>query len=296
VSTVLFVALFVVVLTGVALASRWLVTHSERLWNLAGRGLRRMAASGIVTRARKRYPRVWRLFADRLSPQHYLGLHLTLGLAVSVSALMLFAAVADEIHDREALALLDAAILELLRVYEVRSMTRAFGLISDAGSGIAILSLGLTGAAGLAFARRWSLLTGWLAAFLGAAFLNASLKALFQRPRPAGAAELLQSASWSFPSGHALTSLVGYGMVAYLAVLHVRSPALRTVIIVLAIVLVSAIGVSRLYLGVHYFTDVIGGYAAGAVWLSVCVSGLEIARRRTSRSSRRSLPTSIDGS
>jgi undecaprenyl-diphosphatase len=75
-------------------------------------------------------------------------------------------------------------------------------------------------------------------------------------------------------------SLVAYGMLAYLLVreLHGRRP--RLAVIAGATVLVLLIGLSRIYLGVHYFSDVIGGYAAGVVWLAACISGLEVARRK----------------
>jgi undecaprenyl-diphosphatase len=77
-----------------------------------------------------------------------------------------------------------------------------------------------------------------------------------------------------------MASLVGYGMLAYLLVaLWVTRRSLGVAIVVLAAALVIGIGLSRLYLGVHYFSDVMGGYAAGTLWLSACISGVEVARR-----------------
>jgi undecaprenyl-diphosphatase len=75
-------------------------------------------------------------------------------------------------------------------------------------------------------------------------------------------------------------SLIGYGMLAYVLVVlrfHRRN-AQRSVVLGAALLIV-AIGLSRLYLGVHYFSDVVGGYAAGLLWLSACISGLEVARQ-----------------
>jgi membrane-associated phospholipid phosphatase len=75
----------------------------------------------------------------------------------------------------------------------------------------------------------------------------------------------------------AMASLITYGMLAYLlAVFWAKRWWLR-VAIVAAALLILAIGISRLYLGVHYFSDVVGGYAAGALWLSACITGIEIA-------------------
>src|SRR2546422_3373483 len=101
-----------------------------------------------------------------------------------------------------------------------------------------------------------------------------------RRPRPPYAAAFLHHYSWSFPSGHAMGSLIGYGMLAYvLAVLWIHRRSAQISVVLGAALLILAIGLSRLYLGVHYFSDVMGGYAAGLLWLSACISGLEVARR-----------------
>ena len=77
-------------------------------------------------------------------------------------------------------------------------------------------------------------------------------------------------------------SLVVYGMLAYLIGLMVSSRALRVCIVFVAISLVIAIGFSRIYLGVHYFSDVIAGYLAASFWLALCISGNDVDRRHRS--------------
>ena len=78
-----------------------------------------------------------------------------------------------------------------------------------------------------------------------------------------------------------MESLIGYGMLAYVLMLLVPTIRARPLpLVVCTISIVLAIGASRLLLGVHYFSDVIGGYAAGTLWLAACISGLEVARRR----------------
>lgn len=94
--------------------------------------------------------------------------------------------------------------------------------------------------------------------------------------------------TWAFPRGHAMVSLVVYGMLAYLLITSLRSSALRLLTIAVAGSLIISIGASRLYLGVHYFADVLAGYAAGAVWLTACVTGLEVARRGEAKEARAS--------
>src|SRR5207237_1240502 len=97
-----------------------------------------------------------------------------------------------------------------------------------------------------------------------------------QAPLPRYAAALLDNQTWSFPSGHAMGALVGYGMLAYVLILLGGGSRKTNVLIVASTTaLVVIIGISRLYLGVHYFSDVAGGYAAGLLWLCACIAVLE---------------------
>ncbi len=74
-------------------------------------------------------------------------------------------------------------------------------------------------------------------------------------------------------------SLIAYGMLAYFAILVVRTWRARSALLCGTVLLVLLIGLSRMYLGVHYFSDVVAGYAAGGVWLSTCIIGMEMVRR-----------------
>src|SRR5215207_1380463 len=142
-------------------------------------------------------------------------------------------------------------------------------------------ALGVVVATFLAWGRRWVFLGSWLAAVAGSAVLNRLLKGLFERPRPHFEHPLLVESSFSFPSGHAMESFVVYGMLAYFAVLAFRTWESRVAVVFGAALLVVLIGFSRMYLGVHYFSDVLAGYAAGGVWLSALVTATEAITRRT---------------
>jgi membrane-associated phospholipid phosphatase len=147
------------------------------------------------------------------------------------------------------------------------------------GSIEVIVLLGVIVAAFLAWGRRWLFLGSWLAAVAGSAVLNRLLKGLFERPRPHFDHPLLIETSYSFPSGHAMESFVVYGMLAYFAVLALRTWESRVGVVFGAALLVVLIGFSRMYLGVHYLSDVLAGYAAGGGWLSTLITGAETIRR-----------------
>jgi membrane-associated phospholipid phosphatase len=109
---------------------------------------------------------------------------------------------------------------------------------------------------------------------LGGLTILRGLKLFFAKPRPQLWTPLVVEPSYSFPSGHALGSVVVYGFLAFL--LASRYPNYRRVIYPIAIVMMGAIGLSRLFLGVHYPTDVIAGYAVGLLWLITCIRILQL--------------------
>ena len=111
-------------------------------------------------------------------------------------------------------------------------------------------------------------------ACLGGAILNVGLKLVFSRPRPELWPRLIAETSFSFPSGHALGSVVLYGMIGYL--LAQAYPHLSRVICGLTLSLIAAISLSRLYLGVHWPTDIIAGWSIGFLWVMVCITLLKL--------------------
>lgn len=273
-------ALFVALVVGLVLAWRWfernrarLVARTQRLWH-------RILATPRLQALRARYPRGWTFVSARFARGEYLGLHLTVGLAVSIAGLWLFSAITEDVIHHDPLTQFDMTLLTWLRARATPTGYAVFNTISLLGSPATLGVLALGVGALMVARRRWIVLAGWAAAFVGGDILNAALKVAIHRPRPPYAADFLPGSSWSFPSGHAMSSLIGYGMLAYILLVVVRIPGRGAQIAVVlgTVLLIAGIGLSRLYLGVHYFSDVLGGYAAGVLWLSACISGLEGVR------------------
>ena len=131
--------------------------------------------------------------------------------------------------------------------------------------------------------RRATAMTLLIAA-IGAIGLNVWLKHLFSRARPALWNHIVDVGNYSFPSGHAMVSLVIYGLIGY--ILATQFPQQQKLITSFTAILIAAIGFSRLYLGVHWPTDVLAGYAAGLVWLITCIISLRVWRKYRSTRSR----------
>jgi len=102
---------------------------------------------------------------------------------------------------------------------------------------------------------------------IGVAALEESLKTVYQRIRPVAFFGYDEPMTYSFPSGHATTCLCFYGLLAVIVTQWIASPRRRRIVWIITVLLVALIGFSRVYLGVHYPTDVLGGYALGAAWI-----------------------------
>jgi membrane-associated phospholipid phosphatase len=105
---------------------------------------------------------------------------------------------------------------------------------------------------------------------LGALVLGPLLKTVIERPRPTGD-HVVQVNSWAYPSGHSLTSMAVLGVLTVLAVRHIRLLAARAAATATGVLLIAAVGVSRVYLGVHWPTDVLAGWLIGSMLLALCL-------------------------
>ena len=121
----------------------------------------------------------------------------------------------------------------------------------------------------LGMKRRYSDGIRFLIICAGGVSINLVMKLFFAKPRPELWTRLISETSFSFPSGHAVGSMVVYGFIAY--ILAKELPGYLKPVYTIASVLIIAIGFSRLYLGVHYPTDIIAGYGVGVLWLITCL-------------------------
>jgi undecaprenyl-diphosphatase len=113
----------------------------------------------------------------------------------------------------------------------------------------------------------------------GGMLLNTVLKFVFHRARPHFDHPLLELSTYSFPSGHAVHATLVYGLLACYLVPRARTRPRQAAIVVAACLLVALVALSRMYLGVHYLSDVLAAIAEGCAWLAVCVTAVSTLRR-----------------
>jgi undecaprenyl-diphosphatase len=187
---------------------------------------------------------------------------------VTALALILFVGLAREVTRGDAMRL-DTPIRNAVHARSSPPLTAMMRGVSLFGSEVVLAPLGVILVWWLVAAKRRRAAVVFAAAALGAEALDQIMKLLFNRPRPEPFFGLASPVTHSFPSGHAMESCCFFGVLAMILAAGERSRARRMAIFAAAALLVGLMGFSRVYLGFHYPTDVLAGYAAAVVWLAV---------------------------
>jgi len=200
----------------------------------------------------------------------FIGSILSLGLGSALAALFFFAWLADEVLEGDT-KVFDETIRNFIHEFADESLTTLMNLFTMLGSTafLIAMSVGVFLIFFLKSRRRAAAL--FAATMAGSVILNFALKLIFHRVRPVPFFDTPLPSSYSFPSGHSLFSVCFYGVLAWLITARIRNRSAQILIWSLTVSLVLLIGLSRIYLGVHYPSDVIAGYAAAFFWGSSVV-------------------------
>ena len=212
------------------------------------------------------------------------SLYLIAGIFVFATMTLTLWQISQSIRDGEPLTIADARFSSWLRTHHTPGMTRAMFAITALGSTLVVSSI--AAAFGIYFISRrcfyW--LTAFMSSVFGGMLLNRLLKYAFHRPRPFFDNPLLTLTGYSFPSGHTMLATVLCGVLAAYFFSNTKDWRQRIVVILSATLVIALVGFSRIYLGAHYLSDVLGAFAEGLAWLSVCLTLGDFARRRQSKS------------
>jgi membrane protein DedA with SNARE-associated domain/membrane-associated phospholipid phosphatase len=267
----------IVIVVGLVWATRFLRVPENR--REAVRWLDDHRATRWITALGRRYEKELRFVADRLTPGGTFGLEFTSLMAILSVALFVLIAYIVVIEGDPGPTPGDETAIEVAEAIHCGFMTGFSKFFTFLGSGGFVWSLTVVCAAALAWARRWTevcvLLTGMALTVIG----FHEIKVLVDRPRPEGG--LVATTGSSFPSGHAAHSVI-YVWLATTIVVRLRPGMTRaTLVVVAGIVVTALVGLSRVYLNVHYLSDVSGGWALGAASFSICAAvGLVVAQLR----------------
>ena len=201
-------------------------------------------------------------------------------LIVFAVAAGLFLVIALAIALGTSLAALDAKAGTWLHVRATPLGSNAMAAASFIGAPTTLTIVAVAGSLVLLYRRRHSEAVTLSAVVLGGNFLNFCLKHLIQRGRPVFEDPIFSLPTYSFPSGHAMASTVFYGLLSIYALVNARQRYAAYVAVAAAVFMVALVSFSRVYLGLHYLSDVVGGITEGVAWLALCFAALHYVRRR----------------
>ncbi len=226
-----------------------------------------------------------------------LGLFLVAGSAVAVAGTYAFAKLAELVRSGYTQPF-DDAVLRWMQRHQTPLFERLMVEVTMLGTWIVVLSIVGVAALFLWLTRHKYSATLLLVATAGGIGLNNILKVGFSRPRPQIFEWGTTASSSSFPSGHAMSATVVYGTVAYLLARLQKHGWARALTLLFAVVMIALICLTRLYLGVHYPSDVLGGIIVGLAWSGFCMATLEaslaLARRRAPASVVEEAPAPVE--
>ena len=229
-----------------------------------------------------RWPRLAAFLSARLALRHFENLPLTLLVIAAIYAAALFGGLIEELHDAAGLITFDAAIRDAFQPWRHGALLQFFLWLTHLGDTATLTAVALS-ATGLLWSQRTNpiLLPLWVT-IVGANTTTWISKFAIGRPRP----EFITAAtavSSSFPSGHATGAMALYGFIAYIIARRHPTAEARFDIAYWTAALILLIGFSRIYLSVHYASDVVGGFLVGGFWL---MAGITLAEWRRAHSKR----------
>ncbi len=208
--------------------------------------------------------------------------HVITGLVVSIIFTVIFVKIFDFVKDNgKDVTPFDRSLLYFMYHHRAPFLTTAAKVLAHMGSPPVIVGFAAVAAVVGLFWHRvrgaaWTLPI----AVIGAGVIIQGVKLLVHRPRPSFFAPILHESGFSFPSGHSLIAMVVYGLLGYFALNLFKNEAARLAVRIVTVLIVFSIGVSRVYVGVHYPTDVLAGWTAGVPWLIACLYLHEVLARR----------------
>ena len=248
-----------------------------------------IAANPHVRELVSKHPAFFAFLGKRLDRKEFTGLPLTLLGTVFLYFLLLLAGVIESVLTLEPIVALDARIENLLYAFRDPFLVKVFLWITLLAKAKIVLCFLLLLVLVFLLWNMREFLFPLMVTVTGTSLFNLLGKVTFHRQRPPGVGVYTET-SFSFPSGHAAVAAAFYGFVVYFLWRRTATWGRRLNILFAGVIFIAAIGFSRLYLGVHFLSDVLGGYLLGLLWLiiGICMTELHLREERPPTVSSRS--------
>ncbi len=212
----------------------------------------------------------------RLEKKVFTGLPLTIFVIVFLILLATFVGITGSIVNSTPIVQIDYTFTNYLFHYRTVPLAKTFYLITHFADQITIIILLIASLVYLYFKKELAYLYALILTFIGTEGSVFLIKIFINRARPGADIAYYLEGSKSFPSGHSTIAMAFFGFITYYLIHHLKTRSKRSLIIFLGALIIGLVGFSRLYLGVHYLSDVLGGFLLGALWL---VAGITFRER-----------------
>lgn len=275
-----FIFFIVLVIAGFSYLYRKIVKRQEEFYSWFRNKYTAIISQPYIKNYIERHPALVAFIKERLSPGSYLGLHLTIGLTLSAVFVWIFGGITEDILTDDPFVEFDLWVLSNVLYFRTPVITKFMVIFTHLAGEAAVAAGSLVVITYCLIKKKFDYLVAYISAILGGGILILVSKVAIHRLRPFSETSIINAGEWSFPSGHAMMSVIFYGMILYFMIRDVHSWKLRVFMATATVFIIFLLGLSRIYLQVHYLSDILAGYAGGLFWLTICITALEIYRKR----------------
>jgi membrane-associated phospholipid phosphatase len=235
-----------------------------------------------VKRFKAHHPKIANFISDRFNPKLFSGLPLTLVVLAIYINIILLSELTESVIDAEWVVIADQEFTNLLFSFRSEMLSQLLFILTQLSDRETVFIVGAIVTGVFIYRKRWvALFVFWLV-LAGVGISVRYGKTFISRARPSDVA-YYEVEHYSFPSGHATTAIALYGLIAYFFYRHYSKSKYRNLVVWISVIFIILVGFSRVYLGVHYLSDVMAGFLLGALWMLLGISIVEVLQDRSKR-------------
>ncbi|MCW1949362.1 MAG: phosphatase PAP2 family protein, partial [Candidatus Shapirobacteria bacterium] len=232
-----------------------------------------------INKFRIRHPKLCHFFKKRFTTDEKYGAYLTIGIVFTLIFIYIFFGILQDYIGQERLIQFDLRVINLFAALRHHNLNQQMLFITYLAKG-EIITIGMLVFCTIFYLHKnWRFLYTLLISVIGGEFFVWLIKNTIDRPRPPLISALVTESSYSFPSGHTFVAIAFYGLLSYFVIQSEKNKSLKIISFITSFLLIILIGISRVYLGAHWPSDVFASLAVGAAWLSILVTSLKIKKK-----------------
>jgi undecaprenyl-diphosphatase len=223
--------------------------------------------------------KIIKFIKNRFDTNKQTGLYLTIGATVAAVLIYIFINIIKDLFEEYMLLSFDVRILDIIKNYRTPSLTKLMLFITYLGEWGSIAILCFSILVILFLLQNWEYFYSLLISVIFGETFVYTIKNIIGRPRPPAAVALMTITDYSFPSGHSYIAVAFYGLITYITFKILKNKFLKYLTLVLGIILILSLSFSRLYLGVHWPSDILASFASSAALITIIITFLEIREK-----------------